>query len=333
MLAVVLLMLLGDFLFWYPAIARAPASAPSDDTGTPENPAAGSDVARAVAVEPADDESGSEDRDETENEEPVLGRLRITADAPATVQVDDDDLGLLEPGDELLHDLHQRVGKIRAESQEVSAAIVEEAYEIDDASPNAGASVPEIEISLKIAKAVREARKKERRDGVYADFKHGVMWRRQDNSKDVTWSAAMRHCEDLEYGGWSDWRLPTIEELDALQAIWSRAAFKTIDPIRLSDCCPWSSSEIDEAEAWNYNFRFRRPFEGQKGFSYGLRALCVRTLTPEELADRDKALAERKEKKKREKKEKTDDEKGVVGTVDEVSGTEPPAAPLEPPGR
>ena len=47
------------------------------------------------------------------------------------------------------------------------------------------AALPELEISLKVARAVREERKKERQEGIYADFEHGVMWRRQDNGRQL----------------------------------------------------------------------------------------------------------------------------------------------------
>jgi hypothetical protein len=329
-LAVIVPLLLLGCLASTEARAQDPASEPAAQNDVRDVSATGSVASAQDGVEPAGDEKEADAVDGEADDEPVVGRLRITTDAPATIRVDGEDLGLLEPGDELLHDLRQRLGTIRATSREAPAAFVEETYEIDESSDETALSLPEIEILLKVAKVIRESRKKEREEGVYADFKNGVMWRRQDNRIDVTWKAARRHCDGLEYGGWDDWRLPTIEELDTLQAMWSRAAFKTIDPIRLSDCCPWSSSESDEAKAWNYNFRFRRSFEGQKGFSYGMRALCLRTLTAEELAEREQALEERKEKKKRKKKQGKDDEKGVVGTVDEVSGTAPPDDPPGP---
>jgi len=146
------------------------------------------------------------------------------------------------------------------------------------------------------------------------------MRRREDNRANVSWKAAVRHCDALIFGGWSNWRLPTIDELDSLQALWSQAAFKTIDPIRTSACCQWSISEIDDATAWHYNFRFRRSFEGQKGFSYDLRALCVRTLSDEEIQEREEALVEKKKAKKKKKKKGVPDDDDFPGTVEEVSG-------------
>ena len=316
----------------------------------------------AQTEEPAIETTSVDEEQVTEPE--IQGRLTITTDAPATITIDGEDFGLLQPGSSLVHETTREKGTVKGQSIENPAASASEKYSFepesdepegdasaepekdepegdglsgseselpgDDASAepedeHADSDAPtrtQIDITLKIAKAVRTLNKRQRQSGVYADFKHGIMWRREDNKANVTWKAARRYCDELIFGGWSDWRLPTIEELDTLQALWSQAAFKTIDPIKTSACCQWSSSEIDEAGAWHYNFRFRRTFEGKKGFSYDLRALCVRPLSDEEIQDREAALAEKKKAKKR-KKKKDAGEDELLGTVEEVSGTAP----------
>jgi hypothetical protein len=40
------------------------------------------------------------------------------------------------------------------------------------------------------------------------------MWAGKDNGKDVNVKAATKYCQGLRLGGYSDWRLPTIDELE-----------------------------------------------------------------------------------------------------------------------
>lgn len=264
-----------------------------------------------------------------EDAEPILARLLITTDATARLVVDGVDLGILEPDDTLVHEVRLPSGSITAQSVGAAApARFEKTYALaeEEADERQSPVVTEIEIQIKMAKAIRELRKKERQEGIFSDFKRGLMWRRADNLADVTWKAAGRYCDALDFAGWSDWRLPTIEELETLQAMWSQAAFKTIGLVTLSDCCPWSSTSIDDDSAWNYNFRYRRAFDGRKGFSFGLRALCVRALTQAEIDEHDEAIADRKKNKKKKGKVTADDEEdeSILGTVDDLSDDPPP---------
>jgi len=53
---------------------------------------------------------------------------------------------------------------------------------------------------------------------VVVDRENGLMW--QDDSRaaagKVSWSEALKRCETLDLGGYSDWRLPSRDELDSL---------------------------------------------------------------------------------------------------------------------
>lgn len=59
---------------------------------------------------------------------------------------------------------------------------------------------------------VRDASKE-----IYLDPQTGLMWARNGNiaGKRMTWDEAMSWVKKLNYAGYSDWRLPTIEELEA----------------------------------------------------------------------------------------------------------------------
>jgi hypothetical protein len=109
------------------------------------------------------------------------------------------------------------------------------------------------------------------------DSKNGLMWPTLDNGADVDLVRAEAYCEELEFAGHQDWRLPSIEELETLHRVMANATYKMPNEIRLSACCPWSSTRRGERSAWNYNFRNRKRFSGTVTYSYDHRALCVRT--------------------------------------------------------
>ncbi len=102
------------------------------------------------------------------------------------------------------------------------------------------------------------------------------MGTRRDNGKDLDWEGAKSYCQNLNLGGHSDWRLPTIQELEKLFDSNVRADFRIKIPFQLAGCCPWSSSMNGEGSAWFFNFydgrRHDRPLVA---FFYG-RALCGR---------------------------------------------------------
>ena len=54
-------------------------------------------------------------------------------------------------------------------------------------------------------------------DEVVLDCSTGLMWSRAELTQDrLTWADADKLCRELRLGGYSDWRLPTIDELFAL---------------------------------------------------------------------------------------------------------------------
>jgi hypothetical protein len=53
-------------------------------------------------------------------------------------------------------------------------------------------------------------------DGTYVtDHETGLMWSR-DESPRLDYAAAEKHCAELRLGGFSDWRLPTLDELQMI---------------------------------------------------------------------------------------------------------------------
>jgi Protein of unknown function (DUF1566) len=46
----------------------------------------------------------------------------------------------------------------------------------------------------------------------WTDPTTALMWPRKDNGGDVTWQQAANYCQNLSLGGYTGWRLPTIDE-------------------------------------------------------------------------------------------------------------------------
>ncbi len=146
-------------------------------------------------------------------------------------------------------------------------------------------------------------RKTERRDKVFRVLDDGIMWTKQDNGRALRWAEAVAHCRDSLLGGWDNWRLPSLAELESLQALWSLAAYKIVGGIQMTDCCQWSTDAASESHAWNFNFRFRRAFETDKRLASGLRALCIREMEADELEAARYAADPKVQKQKRQQRE------------------------------
>lgn len=81
------------------------------------------------------------------------------------------------------------------------------------------------------------------------------------------WAYAQRRASEQTFGGHTDWRVPTKEELDLLYQ--NRSVIGGL----YGDY--WSSSEFAGALGWSHSFNFGHQFEYAKNF--GLRVRCVRS--------------------------------------------------------
>ncbi len=53
-------------------------------------------------------------------------------------------------------------------------------------------------------------------DGTVLDTKTNLMWAAQDNGSDISWEAARHYCAGYRGGGYSDWRMPSQDQLAKL---------------------------------------------------------------------------------------------------------------------
>ena len=114
----------------------------------------------------------------------------------------------------------------------------------------------------------------------------GLMWAKSDNGSDVNWSQANAYCANLQLGGYSGWRLATIDELQGIydtsvdipgQCCNATAvSWHVKGNLHLSGS-HWSSSQGNASgEEWVFIFLTGRRISGLLGNSQFARALCVR---------------------------------------------------------
>jgi hypothetical protein len=53
-------------------------------------------------------------------------------------------------------------------------------------------------------------------NGTVSDTRTNLMWAAKDNGSDINWANAKSYCENYRGGGYSDWRMPTLDELAGL---------------------------------------------------------------------------------------------------------------------
>jgi hypothetical protein len=79
--------------------------------------------------------------------------------------------------------------------------------------------------------------------GIVIDTHTGLMWAARDNGSDITWGGARSYCVNYKLGGYTDWRMPTLDELQTLYdtGIKSRHGYHVTSLIDISDSWVWAS--------------------------------------------------------------------------------------------
>ncbi len=114
-------------------------------------------------------------------------------------------------------------------------------------------------------------------EGVYLDPETKLMWTIEDNGKYIGWHQANKYAEQLGLGGYSDWRLPTVDELEKLYDPQNSRAKNIRKPFRLTGYWVWSSTKEDSGFGWLFVFsRGRRSRFPTMDYSCSPRALCAR---------------------------------------------------------
>jgi Protein of unknown function (DUF1566) len=103
-----------------------------------------------------------------------------------------------------------------------------------------------------------------------------LMWTASDNGSGVSWLQAQRYCRDLRLAGFHDWKLPSIDDLQALVLKEGQGTYRIKAPIKLTGW-QWSSTPgKQEGEGWALDFGDGGRASVASGDSGLNRALCVR---------------------------------------------------------
>jgi hypothetical protein len=161
--------------------------------------------------------------------------------------------------------------------------------------------IGKIQVEGKVAQA-REIRK----DGLFITYDSrtvldtgtGLMWAAEDNGADINWQKAKSYCENYRGGGYSDWRMPTQDELAGLHDKSETYRSGRGDDvhltklIRLTGSAPWAS-ETSRSEAASFDFHNGTRSWYHQSYSAYFRALPVRSgkdIDEDELFMMDRAL-------------------------------------------
>jgi TolB-like protein len=119
-------------------------------------------------------------------------------------------------------------------------------------------------------------------DGTVLDTQTNLMWAARDNGYNINWLNAKSYCENCRVGGYTDWRMPTQNELAGLYDIakaymsdCGREAHLT-GLIRLTCTAPWAS-ETRGSNAAIFGFDPGNPYWSPQSRDKGTRALPVRS--------------------------------------------------------
>ena len=105
------------------------------------------------------------------------------------------------------------------------------------------------------------------------DPETGLMWTKEDNGKDINWYEANEYRERLSLGGYTDWRLPTIEELEKL---YDPKKANIRDPFQLTGRWVWSSTKRSPDFPLLFGFVIGERYSALLVDPGNSRALCVR---------------------------------------------------------
>jgi len=111
---------------------------------------------------------------------------------------------------------------------------------------------------------------------VWKDDATGLTWPLKDNGMPITPAEGRSYCDSLKTGGILDWRLPTIDEVEAIYDSKEKKQFRIKGPIELTDACVLTSSTNRGGDTFTFCFNSgSRNIGGGGGCGTTSIALCV----------------------------------------------------------
>ena len=121
-------------------------------------------------------------------------------------------------------------------------------------------------------------------NGTVLDTQTGLMWAARDNGVNINWANAKSYCENYRGGGYSDWRMPTLNDLAGLYDASKSYKTDCVDSVdvHLTELihltCTWVwTSETRGSDAETAGFLYGRHILKNRLDHYAMRALPVRS--------------------------------------------------------
>lgn len=204
--------------------------------------------------------------------------LLVTTDLDCSWGLDGHDMGTLKAGDSRV--IPASLGKHTMWAYENTEGPNDWRTVVD-----VGEAGARVEIKLKEVQQTRVADLQQ--NPTWKDPATRLMWARQDNGRDLNWNQAGDYCRDLTLGGYSNWRLPAIDELPGIfdktrnvygdrmkgnitvfgQTVWSRSFGGTLYGM---------SSGEDWYYVYSYGGSWGHGDPAAARISQSVRVLCVR---------------------------------------------------------
>jgi Protein of unknown function (DUF1566) len=142
--------------------------------------------------------------------------LSVTTDMDCNWKLDGRPMGLLKADDSKVVPVSPGEHRIRAATTDGVTKIRIEA-EVDQGQKTVTITLKDEhnqELERQRIETIRKQAEVEAAlHSTWTDPDTGLMWAKKDNGADVNWNQASNYCTKLQLAGYSDWRLPTIEEL------------------------------------------------------------------------------------------------------------------------
>jgi formylglycine-generating enzyme required for sulfatase activity len=106
-------------------------------------------------------------------------------------------------------------------------------------------------------------------NGTVLDTRTNLIWAGEDNDFGINWADAESYCENYRGGGYTDWRMPTLGELEGL---YESGNYKNV--IQITGFFVWAS-ETRGSDAATFDFITGERDWGPQTLDYSLRVLPV----------------------------------------------------------
>ncbi|MEI7673014.1 MAG: DUF1566 domain-containing protein, partial [Deltaproteobacteria bacterium] len=118
-------------------------------------------------------------------------------------------------------------------------------------------------------------------DGTILDTRTGLMWAAKDNGSNINWGNAKSYCDNYRGGGYTDWRMPTQDELAGLYDAAKTYKAGCGNDVHLTGLirltCSWAwASETRGSDAAYFSFLYGERYWYPQSVYNTLRALPVR---------------------------------------------------------